>query len=369
MAKILILISGYSRFGGTFVKVKKLIEKSSHDYVIYFPLFKKDKAIYEENKNWLLSYKDVNVKVYEGFHDRNLISHILRIHRIIKSEKIEIVHAYFNFETVIAKLYKSLVSPKTIVIRAIEGYECKKLSNIKKYVLSKSFLSVNKFVYVSKYLKKQYESDFPVLKKKDNVIIYNSPINVSEIRTQYSQRQNLVCTAGFTERKNLKILIESMNIVINTYKRPFLLELVGDGELRDEFEKMISNYSLHENVKLVGFTSDVSGHLNNCAIYLHSAITEGFGIAVAEAMQMGCPIIASDAGALPELVDDGVTGYIVDAYDAKIWADKICELMDNIELRKKMSVAAIERVERLYNETSYIEKHNMLYDELAKNQI
>lgn len=360
MGKVLILTSGHNRFGGTSVKLKKMIEKSCHDYIIYFVLFAKEKSIYAENKKWF-SASPKKIAVYEGFYNRNLFFHIRKIHQIVKNENIRLIHVYFDLETVIAMFYKLFVNPKIMLIRSFEGYEKRNLSYIRKYILAKSYALVDKFIFVSHYIKRQFETDFPVIKTKDGMVIYNSPINISKNLTPYLQRKKMVCISGLTSRKNLEVLIECMDLIVNVYKKPYILEILGDGDKREQYEQMISDRSLGNHVILVGYTSDVDKYLNDCILYLHPADTEGFGIAVAEAMKMKCPVIAANAGALPELIDDGIEGYLVAPYAPRDWADKICTLMENPLLRNKMSDAAKERVEKSFTEELFVENHDQLY--------
>jgi glycosyltransferase involved in cell wall biosynthesis len=361
MSKVLIISSGYNRFGGTPAKLKKIIDDSKHNYFIYFPLFKKtNEHIYVTNKNWFLLTKG-KLKIYEGFYGRNLFAHLLSIHKIIKKEKINIIHAFFDFDTLIAALYKKIFNQNVFIFRSFEGCINKNLSYLVKIILSYLYVFVDHRIYISRYVKEQYEIAFPKMKNKKNSIIYNSPINITKEPVTYENRSNLVCISGLNPVKNIEILIECMNIIINERKKDFKLFILGDGPLKNELQQIVSKYSIEKYVIFVGYTANVCEYLKNCAIYLHSCKKEGFGISVVEAMYFGCPTIVANTGALPELVEDGITGYTVSS-NPKEWANKICELMDNIILRKNMSVAAIKRVEILFNENLFIEKHDLLYN-------
>ncbi len=72
---------------------------------------------------------------------------------------------------------------------------------------------------------------------------------------------------------------------------------------------------------------------------------EGYGLPVVEAMVRGCPVVAADAGALPEVVGSG--GRLVDPDDAKLWAEAIGELVGNPDARRKLSEAGASRVGEL----------------------
>ena len=131
-------------------------------------------------------------------------------------------------------------------------------------------------------------------------------------------------------------------------------------------ETKIKEWGIESNVILVGYTKRVSQYLNDCAIYVHPATTEGFGIAVVEAMQMHCPCIVADKGALPELVIDEESGYVIDAYDAKQWAEKIIYLFNHVNERKRMGENAYKRANDKFALDAFVKSHDILYDSLLK---
>ncbi len=72
---------------------------------------------------------------------------------------------------------------------------------------------------------------------------------------------------------------------------------------------------------------------------------EAFSLVLLEAMQFGLPIVASDVGGIPDIVVDGVTGYLVPRKDACALSDKLIDLIDNYALRTSMGIAAKKRYE------------------------
>lgn len=75
-------------------------------------------------------------------------------------------------------------------------------------------------------------------------------------------------------------------------------------------------------------------------IFVMPSYFESFGISVAEAMAFGLPVVASRAGALPEIVDDGVTGFLVPPGETQAWAAAICHCLENPEMRREMGMTA-----------------------------
>ena len=359
-SKILSVISVIGPHGGTSNKLKALISGSKHEHYVYCPLYNRERnAQLKEDYDWF-----TNTGIYCEYrcNGRNIFPYIRDIVRIVRENNIEIVHFYFNYENTFAPFVK-LFCPGIKIVRSIVGYDAP-LSTIRHFLLDNTFRFTNKYIFISHYIKTLYECDYPRLKEKQSQIIYNGAVNVKQSHIPYKQRKDLVTTSGLSKRKNVEVLVEAMNLVVNKYHKNIKLYILGDGPSRKTIEDLISRYGLKENVCLVGYTNSVADYLDNCLIYVHPATTEGFGIAVTEAMFMKCPCIGSNAGALPELIADGKNGYIVDSYDARQWADRIVNLLEDPELAYRMSNESFRRATELFPLQAFIDNHDKYYDAL-----
>lgn len=362
MANILNVISATSAYGGTITKLRILIKKSKHNHLVYHPGFESNRNSIIEQINWC---KTNNISASYGIYERNIIKNAIAITRIIKKNNIDIVHFYFNHEQSFSGLVK-LMNPHVKMVRSIVGFD-ERLPWFRRMVVRISLSFIPNYVYISNYIKNLYEEEYPILKHKNTAIIYNGPINVSTPKRPLTERKKIVVIGGLCERKNSRVLIEAMNLIVNTYQRKDLkLYIIGDGPEREKCENKIKEYCIGNNVILVGYTNQVSEYLDDCALYVHPATTEGFGIAVVEAMQMHCPCIVADKGALPELVVNGESGYVINAYDGKLWAEKIISLMDDSGLRLSMGENAYQRACNNFSLKAFVENHDNLYDSLLK---
>ena len=361
MARILNVISAVTPMGGTIAKLRALMQSSRHQYFLYQPGYNFNRNDIE--MEWPY-YSTIGVQAYYGIHNRNVWKHVREIHRIIMKHQIDIVHFYFNFENVFAPFLRRL-HPDLPMVRSIVGFD-RELSFCRKALLSLSMAAVSQYVFISNYIKHLYEDTYPLLKKKQTRIIYNGAVHVRPSVVAPADRKMLVTTSGLCERKNIKVLIEAMNLIRNRYHRHDVqLYILGDGPERNMIERLIAEYGLKEQVVLVGYTTNVAAYLDQCAVYVHPATTEGFGIAVIEAMEMHCPCIVADRGALPELVKDGVNGFVVPAYDAQVWAEKILCLLDDVPLRVAQAEASNQRAVQHFSLNAFIDAHDRLYDELV----
>jgi N-acetyl-alpha-D-glucosaminyl L-malate synthase BshA len=91
---------------------------------------------------------------------------------------------------------------------------------------------------------------------------------------------------------------------------PATLVLVGDGPDRDLAEHEVDGLGLRKDVRFLGKVENVGDVLRGAALFLLPSATESFGLAALEAMACAVPVIASDAGGIPEVVQNGETGYL-----------------------------------------------------------
>lgn len=363
MAKILDIISAVTPMGGTITKLRVLMTKSTkHQHFLYHPGFKSNEEDIKRETGWYIEH---GIHAYYGIYGRNIFKNAQAVTRIIKENNIDIVHFYFNHEQSFAGLVK-LMNPKVKLVRSIVGFD-NRLSWFRRKVVRTSISFIPNYIYISNYIKNLYENEYPNLKSKNTTIIYNGPVNVTKPVKPFEKRSKIVVIGGLCERKNSMVLIEAMNCLVNAYHRnDIVLYILGDGPERGKCEAKIQEYGISKNIVLVGYTKKVSEYLDDCSIYVHPATTEGFGIAIVEAMQMHCPCIVANKGALPELIVDGESGFIVDAYDYKQWAEKIIYLKDNTEKRLQMGENAYRRALEKFSLEAFVKNHDNYYDSILK---
>jgi glycosyltransferase involved in cell wall biosynthesis len=119
------------------------------------------------------------------------------------------------------------------------------------------------------------------------------------------------------------------------------LLLAGDGSLRSQLEAQAESLGITTRVHFLGRRKDVAELLKMADIYVHPASFEGFGIAAAEALTAGKPVVASDVPGLAQVVGDA--GILVPPGDPAILAREVCSLMNSPERRSQLSRAAVER--------------------------
>jgi glycosyltransferase involved in cell wall biosynthesis len=149
--------------------------------------------------------------------------------------------------------------------------------------------------------------------------------------------------------------------------RAFHASFVGDGPERREVESEIARLGLSDAVELAGRRPDVPEILAASQVFVLASRSEGFPMAVLEAMAAGLPVVASRVGGLDEIVDTGETGLLVRPGDPSELARAIARLLDEPGLRARMGAAGRARVERHFDLDGALRAHLDLYRrELAR---
>jgi len=120
--------------------------------------------------------------------------------------------------------------------------------------------------------------------------------------------------------------------------------VIGDGQERPELEALIKDLGLERKVFLVGQLTDAFKYLSAFDIFILSSVKEGFPWALIEAMAAKLPIVATRVGAVPEIIEDGKNGLIVEPGDPEAMAGKIKEIMDSSHLQKELGIQAHQTV-------------------------
>ena len=163
-------------------------------------------------------------------------------------------------------------------------------------------------------------------------------------------------------RKGIRFLIEAAAKL--TPRFPELRVVVaGDGFERPELIRLAETLGISDRVTFLGWVpnSDLPPYYRGAAISVIPSLEEGFGIPAAEAMGCETPVVASDAGGLPEVVEHGVTGLIVPRGDSAALADAMGTLLADPARRAEMGRAGRARALRLFDWDRTAEQFERIY--------
>jgi glycosyltransferase involved in cell wall biosynthesis len=155
--------------------------------------------------------------------------------------------------------------------------------------------------------------------------------------------------ANLFARKGYDVMLRALpTIVASTPKVRYLIVGSGDAPYEKHLRALVENLGLERHVHFAGFQASVYPCLAAMDIYVHPALMEGFGIAVLEAMAMRKPVVATTAGGLPEVAQDGETGILVPPGDPDALAQAVIRLLRDPVHRRKLGEAGRDRVAVLF---------------------
>ena len=169
----------------------------------------------------------------------------------------------------------------------------------------------------------------------------------------------LLCVARLAPAKNHALLLQTVALLRES-GRDVSLTLVGDGPLRGRLEELARELGISERVRFAGRRTDTPAFYRDCDLFVLLSDYEGMPMSIIEAMASGLPVVATRAGGVGELVDDGVSGALVEA-DAAAAAEAIAAICDDPALYARLSAGAVRTSSR-YSATAMMEKYVGLYD-------
>ena len=141
------------------------------------------------------------------------------------------------------------------------------------------------------------------------------------------------------------------------------LKIVGEGTEKVKMQEYVKLHSLN-NVHFEGQQSDVSQYYREASFVCLTSNFEGWGMALTEGMQFGCiPFTFNNYGAAYEIIDDGINGCLISAYNLKEYGSRLSELMSDDDMRSKMSMAAIEKV-KMFSVENVVDKWEEIFNSL-----
>lgn len=167
-----------------------------------------------------------------------------------------------------------------------------------------------------------------------------------------------------TAIKNHRMFLSAAKRITEAYSEDVRFIVVGDGELRSKLETEVQESILKDRLVFTGWKRDTEilfGGLDVVALTSHN---EGTPVALIESLAVGTPVVATRVGGVPDVVEDSITGYLVEANDDGAMAERIASLINDQELRERFGREGQKRVRELYDCSRLIRDVSDLYDRL-----
>jgi len=207
---------------------------------------------------------------------------------------------------------------------------------------------------------------------KKPTVIYNfvtitpEKRNSKELREIFAPKNEKILThmSNFRQIKRVPDVIKIFSSVDK--KIPSRLILIGDGPERNTAYKLAKQLDVLTKIHFLGLQTNIAKLLSISDIFLLPSEKESFGLSALEAMASGVPVVASDTCGVPEVVEDGKTGFLSPVGDLKKMTEDTIKLLSDTELYKNFSEAGKKIAFEKFDDQKIISQYENLYLSLLK---
>ena len=200
----------------------------------------------------------------------------------------------------------------------------------------------------------------------NNVCVIPNVVHLNESgRYSLCTEKRAIFAGRFDFQKNFGAMIEVWTLVQKRHP-DWVLDVYGNGELKPHYEKVVSERNL--NINIHPAVSDVFDRYLNSSMLLMTSLYEPFGLVLAEAMSCGLPVVAFDCPYGPaDIIKNGIDGFLVENRNIGVFANRICLLIEDEQLRKKMGKAGVQSAQR-YKAENIMPLWNCFFSEFPQTK-
>lgn len=308
---------------------------------------------------------------------------VFRLARIMKEESVTIVHSQGGgrsnfFALLAAKLAKVPIKIVTVAT-LVERWEDTSFSRRSVYKAVDRMIEkfADKFICVSEELRQALMRGHGMTSQQ--VVTVHNGINISshqcnrdreEILSELNLPKDKIIISllgRLVWMKGIDFFLEAAHELCKSHQDVHFL-IVGDGPLRNELEQQMQQLGLSEVCTFTGFQKDIPAILKIIDILAIPSHSEGLPMVILEAMACKVPVVGTTIGGIPEMIEDGTTGFLIPPSNSAALAEKLSPLIKDETLRKDMGEAAKQRVEDFFSESKMIRETEQVYLDLMNEK-
>ncbi|MEB3359151.1 MAG: glycosyltransferase [Synechococcales bacterium] len=305
---------------------------------------------------WVRALK-LAVKLGLASH-RGVLHHLIylveacRFFQLVRRDGIGHVHAHFGTNsTTVAMLCRELGGPSySFTVHGPEEFDCPQALGLTEKIHRAAFV-----VAISSFGRSQLYRwcDYPHWSKIQVVRCGVDASFVKEPMTSIPEAPRLVCVGRLCEQKGQVLLVDAAR-QLKEDGYPFELVLVGDGEMRPTIEAMMRDYQLQDCITITGWASgaQVRQYLLDARAMVLPSFAEGLPVVIMEALALSRPVLSTYIAGIPELVEPGNSGWLVQAGSVKALAEAMKTILQlPPQQLEQMGKVGTVRVNQLHNVT------------------
>lgn len=301
--------------------------------------------------------------------------------RKFKESNVQLVHTHKYKDTILAAPAAKLCGIPHVVRTVhglrepFEGLQAFKMSLYEAIERTVHRYCVDSIIGVSSQIERKYKGEGAVSRVtciRNGIDLEGKSAQTDRWRTRKDLGVDagtcLIGTVGrLTPVKGIPYLLEAASILLRQGANVKVL-VVGDGSIQLDLMAKTHDLGITENVVFLGHREDTDELLQALDIFVLPSLSEGIPMALLEAMAASRAVVASRVGGIPEIVEDGFEGFLVEAMDPDSLAERCRRFISSPDVAKKMGEQARKRVERDFSATAMADGVASVYKELLRSR-
>jgi N-acetyl-alpha-D-glucosaminyl L-malate synthase BshA len=371
-------ITGYPTYGGSGVVATELgQELAARGHDVYFITYAP--PIRMKTNDPRIHFHQAAVVSYPLFdHSPYTLSLAVKMLEVFESESLDILHVHYAIpHSVSALLARQMAAPRRLpFITTLHGTDITLVGN------NPNFLPITRYsieqsdgvTSISQYLHRRTLEEFAVKHPIEvipnfvNCDLYCRKANPA-LRAEWAPdgQPILMHLSNFRPVKRILDAVEIFAIVRE--KMPAKLVMIGDGPDRAPAEALTRTRGIEKDVLFLGKQNDIREKLGQADLFLLPSQLESFGLAALEAMACEVPVVATNAGGVPEVVEHGVDGYLVEPGDVKLAAKYAIEILSQGDRGREMGKIARINARKKFCANDVIPMYERYYERILEGSL
>jgi len=307
------------------------------------------------------------------------INTIMRLHALIKTRKLQIIHCHRSGDLILFLVLSMFMNLPPVILDKQVSSKITKRDLYHRII----YRLVSKIFVLSKYLERNVLETCPVMPDKITVIpggirlddYIRSNDSRERIRKEWGIDSTCVvigCVSRIDEQKGLMDVVNAFSMLSKNDPQLRLVFVgeptVGEPAFAEKLHRQIGELKISREIIFAGYRADIPRVLSAFDLFILPSYEESFGYVFIEAMAAGLPVIATNAGGVPEIVEDGTTGILVSPRNQSEIFKAMEKLTRDEILRLKFGRAGRRRVEMYFLESKIIERIEGEYNSLLNSK-
>lgn len=294
------------------------------------------------------------------------------LRKLIRKEHYDLIHSHTSHAHTLAFLASAGLHTNRLVTRRVDfsifRHSFLRLSGIKYRYMADYYIAI------SHKIKEVLVGDGIA---PDRIFVVHSGIDVQRFRESsaghlirefelQSQEQVVVNVAHLAGHKGQRHLIKAIPLVLKEVPNVRFF-IVGGGDLRSDLEQLANSLELKDKVIFTGFRKDVGAFYKLADLFVMSSVQEGLGTAVLDALALGIPVVATEAGGIPEYIKNGKTGKLVPPGDHEALAEGIVYMLKNGKEARRMADEGKVLVRNHFSVQAMVNNNLKVYQKILRD--